>query len=105
MSTGNKLGPSETLRGLRSARRIIRRPVRRIRYASGVTFWTARSILSATVVRSSGIAMEKDFYQQARQDATEAGIQHDAAPESVEHATAWLLLSSLTIRLIWKDGA
>jgi hypothetical protein len=31
INTGNKFGPSETLRGLRNARRIQRRPVRRTR--------------------------------------------------------------------------
>jgi len=45
---GQQIWPSETLRGLRIARRIQRRPVRRTRYANGVTRCTARSILSAT---------------------------------------------------------
>ena len=48
MSNGNRFGPSETLRGLRIARRIQRRLRRRSRQASGVTRWTARSIRSAT---------------------------------------------------------
>src|ERR1043166_5918405 len=70
INSGNKFGPSETLRGLRNARRIQRRPVRRTRYARGATRRTARPILSATDETSSvmGIAGFK-FYLQPASDA------------------------------------
>src|SRR5438046_10701714 len=53
INNGSRLGPSETLRGLRNARRTRRRPVRRTRYASGITRCTVRSILSAIDETSS----------------------------------------------------
>src|SRR5947208_2459830 len=49
MRSGRRFGASATLRGLRMARLIQSRPRRRNRQASGVTRWTARSILSAKV--------------------------------------------------------
>src|SRR3954451_17697370 len=52
MRSGSRFGPSETDRGLRKARRIQRRLWRWSRYANGVTFCTARSILSATLVKA-----------------------------------------------------
>src|SRR5438045_6447613 len=53
INNGRRFGPSQTLRGLRNARRTRRRPVRRTRYASGITRCTVRSILSAIDETSS----------------------------------------------------
>src|SRR5262249_34644260 len=70
MSTGSMFGPSDMLRGLRNARRTQRRPVRRTRYASGVTRCTARSILSATDETSSVMLIfGGEFYLKPTSDA------------------------------------
>src|SRR6058998_3028581 len=70
INKGNRFGPSETLRGLRIARRIQRRPVRRTRYAKGVTRCTARSILSATDETSSVMLIVGcEFYPKPASDA------------------------------------
>jgi hypothetical protein len=67
MSNGSRFGPSETLRGLRKARRIRRRPWRRTRYARGVTLWTARSSFSATVETNCVIwRFESEILQESR---------------------------------------
>ena len=60
----------ETLRGLRNARRTSRRPVRRTRYASGITRCIVRSILSAIVETSSVMVIFGcESYAKARRDA------------------------------------
>src|SRR5438067_12244645 len=72
IKTGNIFGPSETLRGLRNARRIQRRPVRRTRNANGVTRCTARSIVSATDETSSVMDGGCEFYAKPPSDAMRA---------------------------------
>src|SRR5262245_66063705 len=72
INKGSRFGPSETLRGLRSARRTRRRPVRRTRYASGITRCIVRSILSAIDETSSVMVIFGcESYPKARSDATQ----------------------------------
>src|SRR4029077_8522722 len=74
INNGRRFGPSETLRGLRNARRTSRRPVRRTRYASGITRCIVRSILSAIVETSSVMMIFGcESYAKARRDAMQCG--------------------------------
>src|SRR5262245_42368374 len=76
INKGSRFGPSETLRGLRSARRTRRRPVRRTRYASGITRCIVRSILSAIVETSSLMTIFGcESYAKARGDAMQRALQ------------------------------
>src|ERR1700751_1136817 len=76
ISNGRRFGPSETLRGLRNARRTRRRPVRRTRYASGITRCIVRSILSAIDETSSVMMIFGcESYAKARSDAMQCSLQ------------------------------
>src|SRR5215471_15982415 len=76
INNGRRFGPSETLRGLRKARRTSRRPVRRTRYASGITRCIVRSILSAIVETSCVMVLFGcECYAKARNDAMQCGLQ------------------------------
>src|SRR5215469_730027 len=77
INRGRRFGPSETLRGLRNARRTRRRPVRRTRYASGITRCIVRSILSAIDETSSVMVIFGcECYAKARSDAMQCGSQN-----------------------------
>src|SRR4029077_16695989 len=68
--------PPEAPRGLRNARRTRRRPVRRTRYASGITRCIVRSILSAIDETSSVMVIFGcESYAKARSDAMQRGLQ------------------------------
>src|SRR5262249_34345030 len=76
INNGRRFGPSETLRGLRNARRTSRRPVRPTRYHSGITRCIVRSILSAIVETSSVmIVFGCESYAKARRGAMQRGLQ------------------------------
>src|SRR5215470_9843272 len=81
INNGRRFGPSETLRGLRNARRTRRRPVRRTRYASGITRCIVRSILSAIDETSSVIVIfGSEGYAKARADAMQGGFAEVTRP-------------------------
>src|SRR4029077_19788705 len=80
INNGSRFGPSETLRGLRKARRTRRRPVRRTRYASGITRWTVRSIFSAIDETSSVILiLGCQCYAKARTGAMQCAADQSRA--------------------------
>src|SRR5215472_7648365 len=76
INSGSRFGPSETLRGLRNARRTRRRPVRRTRYASGITRCMVRSILSAIEETSSVMVIFGcESYAKARSHGMQRGLE------------------------------
>src|SRR5690348_1880885 len=76
MNIGRSIGPSASLRGLRHDARTSRRPVRRTRYASGITRCMVRSILSAIDETSSVMVIcGCECYAKARIEAMQCESQ------------------------------